>query len=163
MYTHKYNSDESTLLSLLWFLPKDMFIDFREDGAGREQREREEKHWCERDIHFLPPVHALLGSNQQPRHVHWLRIIPINFWFTGQCFNHLSHLAKATHHSWFSIAFFSIFQHENFPSDRSPPQKWSQCLPWGGKIWQVRGRIVKREKIFHCVLFCTFGFTYSKN
>ena len=63
------------------FLKKILFI-FRERGSEREREG--EKHWCARDTSIGCLLHAPnWGPSPQPKHVPWLGIEPMTFWFSS--------------------------------------------------------------------------------
>ena len=75
--------DEATFLTFFFFNPHlriCVFLGWREGG-----RERNINH-----------AHPDQGLNPQPRYIPWLEIEPATFQYTGQCYNQLSHLARAT-------------------------------------------------------------------
>ena len=67
-------------------------------GGGERERHQREKHQS-----AASHVYPNWGSDPQPSYVHWLGIEPANFWCTGQCFNQLSHLARAIFLNWVGI------------------------------------------------------------
>ena len=70
----------STIFS---FLKKVFTYLFLERGQGRE-KERE-KYRCARDVSISYLSHAPnWGPGVQPRHVPWLEIEPVTFWFSGR-------------------------------------------------------------------------------
>ena len=77
----------SFFLSSFFFFKKKIYL-FLESEEGREkERGRGIRVW---EIHWLVAscMHPNWGPGPQPRHVPWLAIEPVMFWFSGQCSTH---------------------------------------------------------------------------
>ena len=72
-----------------------IYVCFR--GREREgEREGEKQSVCKRYIHWLPLTPSQLGEpGPQPRHVPWLGIEPVTFWFSGRRSVHWATPARA--------------------------------------------------------------------
>ena len=76
-----------------------MFIDFKERVRNGERHR--EKHWCERNIHQLPPRHALTADQTRHLSMPWPGIKPIAFSCMGRHSNQLS--------TWPGMVCYSFF------------------------------------------------------
>ena len=128
----------------LFFL-KDFIYLFLERGEGREKEK--EKHRCARETSISCLLHApTWGPGLQPRHVLWLGIELVTFWFTDQ---HSIHWATpARSQSFFSYSYvyssptqisMSIPSHKTFYWSIWNPQSphWMFLLPLcsGGRMY----------------------------
>ena len=141
----------STIIFLNYFLnssPKDMFIDFRERGKGRQGvgvgRERE-KHGCERETSIASCMHPSWGPYPQPRYVPRPGIKPTDFSVCGMT---LQPTEPPSQGIWLTVTHSFPVRGLFSPILAPPPGRWECSSHHHCQTWlAVALTIEKGEKV----------------